>query len=200
MNKLNKTLALICMVFISNYSVAQTETTAVKKDLSNGTVAEQFDYVIENSNRYQSFKVIKKEWMYTLKQHVKDTLKSFHEDIAELNADIKIKKDRISDLENSLGGVEANLTSVSSEKDNINFMGTAMTKAKYKSLMWSVIAGLGALFVFFLFKFKSSNSITKSVKNDLSQLQIEFSDHKKSALLREQELGRKLQDELNKVN
>ncbi|MFT4662384.1 MAG: septal ring factor EnvC (AmiA/AmiB activator) [Patiriisocius sp.] len=191
---------LSIVLFSLNISAQDTAPTAPIKNLDNGTVAEQFDYVIDNSNRYQTFKVIKKAWIFALKDHVLDSLESFESEIADLNSQIKTKSDKISELEYSLTGVESNLTSVTGERDNIKFMGSSMTKAKYKSMMWAVIAGLAALFIFFFLRYRSSNGITKSVRNDFTQLQAEFATHKKSALAREQELARKLQDEINRVN
>jgi len=191
-------LACICM-WISSVS-AQVGAVQPMKNLDNGTIEEQFDYIITKSNNYQKFKVIKKTSMAKLKSHVLDSLDSFHKEISELNADIKNKSNKIAELEEGMGTLETNLGSVTSEKDNIQFMGSAMTKAKYKSVMWGIIGALAALFLFFLFKFKNSNSVTKSTKLDLSTLQSEFAAHKKSALLREQELARKLQDEINKFN
>jgi len=198
--KMKRSLMILTCACMFIGSTTAQDNAGEEKNLDNGTVAEQFDYVISKSNNYQSFKVIKKTWMATLKSHVKDSLKSFHNEIDDLNADIKAKAAKISELEAALGTVEGNLTTVTSEKDNINFMGMAMTKAKYKNTMWGIVGALAALFLFFLLKFKNSNSVTKSTKLDLSGLQSEFAAHKKSALLREQELARKLQDEINKVN
>lgn len=189
------TLTFFCAIINVNMYGQADEP---QKDLTNGTLEEQFDYVIDKSNKYQSFKVIKRTWMYTLKSHVLDSMKAFQGEIDELNAEIKDKASQISTLQGDLESVNGNLDSVTSERDNINFMGQAMSKDKYKTLMWSIIGGLAALFLFFLFKFRSSNSITKSVKDEFQRLQEEFAESKKTALAREQELARKLQDELNR--
>jgi len=200
MNMKHGLMICACFCILSGSLTAQAGAGNEQKNLDNGTLSEQFDYVISKSNNYQKFKVIKKTSMATLKKHVLDSLEGFHSEIGELNADIKNKSDKIIALEGSLASVQTNLDTVTGEKDNINFMGMAMTKAKYKSTMWGIIGALGALFLFFLFKFKNSNSITKSTRLDLSALQSEFAAHKKSALVREQELARKLQDEINRVN
>ena len=73
-----------------------------------------------------------------------------------------------------------------------------MSKAGYNVLMWSIIAGLLILLLFFIFKFKNSNAITRQAKFALAETEEEFEEHRKRALEREQKVMRRLQDELNK--
>ena len=73
-----------------------------------------------------------------------------------------------------------------------------MTKASYNSLLWTIIFGLVALLLFFIFRFKSSNTITVQSKNLLNDTEKEFETYKAKALEREQKVRRELQDELNK--
>jgi len=73
-----------------------------------------------------------------------------------------------------------------------------MSKSGYNMLMWIIIAGLLALLVLFIYKFKNSNSVTKQAKNALAEIEEEFEEHRKVALEREQKVRRQLQDELNK--
>jgi len=55
-----------------------------------------------------------------------------------------------------------------------------------------------ALLLFFIYKYKNSNSITRDVNMSLSEIEGEFEEHRKVALEREQKVRRQLQDELNK--
>ena len=50
----------------------------------------------------------------------------------------------------------------------------------------------------FAYQFKNANTVTKKAKLDLSELETEFEQHRKTALKREQKVMRKLQDEINK--
>ena len=76
--------------------------------------------------------------------------------------------------------------------------GIAMSKSGYNVLMWSIIAGLLAFLLFFIFRFKNSNAITKEAKQKLTEVEEEFEEHRRNALEREQKVRRQLQDELNK--
>ncbi len=52
--------------------------------------------------------------------------------------------------------------------------------------------------LFFIYKYKNSNSTTKEAKKNLAEIEDEFDDHRRTALEREQKVRRQLQDELNK--
>ena len=54
------------------------------------------------------------------------------------------------------------------------------------------------LLLFFIYKFKNSNTVTLAAKSQLADVEKEYESHKKTALEREQKVMRKLQDELNK--
>ena len=58
--------------------------------------------------------------------------------------------------------------------------------------------GLLALLLFFIFKFKNSNAITKAAKNAQANLEMEFKEHRRVAIEREQKVKRQLQDLINK--
>ena len=76
--------------------------------------------------------------------------------------------------------------------------GLQMSKTNYNVLLWSIIGILLVLLVFFIYKFKNSNSVTREAKKSLVETEEEFEDHRRVALEREQKVRRQLQDEINK--
>lgn len=80
----------------------------------------------------------------------------------------------------------------------MSLLGAQMSKTSYNVLMWAIIAGLLALLLFFIYKFKNSNAVTKNAKHALAEIEEEFEEHRKTALDREQKVRRQLQDEINK--
>ena len=52
--------------------------------------------------------------------------------------------------------------------------------------------------IIFIYRFKNSNTVTKSAKKSLAEIEEEYEDHRRNALEREQKVRRQLQDELNK--
>ena len=73
-----------------------------------------------------------------------------------------------------------------------------MTKTGYNTILWSIITGLLAFLLFFIYRFKASNTITKQANALLADTEAEFENYKAKALEREQKVRRELQDELNK--
>ena len=65
-------------------------------------------------------------------------------------------------------------------------------------MLWTIITGLLLLLLFFIYKFRQSNILTQEAKSGLSDLEMEYEDHRRRALEREQKISRQLQDELNK--
>ena len=73
---------LICLCISPLFTEAQTNTTqADQLSLETGTIDEQFDYIIQKSNRYRDergrvYKVVRREWLNTLKSHTLDSIKA----------------------------------------------------------------------------------------------------------------------------
>lgn len=177
---------------------AQTESDKAKLSLNDGTIDNQFEYVIKKSNRYQDYKVVKINWLYTLKAHTLDSLKALKKDLLDTKAVVDTQANEISGLKTNLTNTQNNLDKTNKEKNSMALFGLQMSKTSYNLLMWSIIAVLFALLLLFIYKYKNSNSVTKLTKNTLFDIEEEFEEHRRKALEREQIVRRQLQDELNK--
>ena len=125
-------------------------------------------------------------------------MQGLKKDLGDTKKLVEVQGNEIKSLKSDLEETNNNLTSVTQEKDNIKFLSIPMTKASYNSLLWTIIFSLVALLLFFIFRFKSSNSITVQARDLLSDTEKEFEAYKAKALEREQKVRRELQDELNK--
>ena len=166
--------------------------------LEKGTIGDQFQFIITRSNNYQNYKVIKREWLQTLKSHVLDSLKTFNQELANERLLVGTQKDEIQALNTKLTQANETIKSLEKEKSSVTFLGAQMNKSAYKGLVWTIIAGLLGALLFFIYRFKNSNSVTVETKNNLEELHSEFEAYKKRALEREQKVRRQLQDVLNK--
>ena len=191
-------LAIAVILTTSFTSFSQNGTEDEKLSLEEGTIDNQFEYVIRRSNNYQDFKVVKKTWLNILKAHTLDSLKAVHKDLADTKARVDMQAKEISDLKSSLESTQTNLETTRSEKDNISLFGIQMSKGSYKTIMWLIIASLLALLGLFIYKFKNSNTVTRQAKKNLADIEEEFEEHRKTAVEREQRVRRQLQDEINK--
>lgn len=199
MKKFINVLSFTAFLFISAAVFGQDNTTdEPKPSLDNGTIESQFDFLYRKSSSYQEYKVVKKTFYQKIKGNVLDSMSALKKDLIDTKKLVEVQGEEIKRLKSDLLTTNDNLTSVTKEKDNIKFLGIPMTKASYNSLLWTIIFSLVALLLFFIFRFKSSNTITIQSKNLLSDTEKEFEAYKAKALEREQKVRRELQDELNK--
>ncbi|MFC5196030.1 tRNA (guanine-N1)-methyltransferase [Bizionia hallyeonensis] len=198
MNSLKKFLLFLFIASYTSINAQDATETDDQLSLESGTIDSQFEYVIQRSNNYQDYKVVKKNWLYTLKAHTLDSLKSIHSELATAEGTISNQNSEIASLKSSLKNTEDTLNKTTNEKNNMELFGLQMTKPNYNILMWSIVGLLLALLLLFIYKFKNSNAITREAQKNLSETEDEFDEHRRTALEREQKVRRQLQDELNK--
>lgn len=199
-HKLKFILLIYSLLFTSEILAQEVveEAEQNKLSLTEGTLENQFEYVIQRSNNYQDYKVVKRDWLTQLKAHVLDSLDAINKDMVKNASTIKNQDEEIRDLKDNLENTKNQLDSTIKEKDSMQLFGLQLSKTGYNVILWSVIAGLLVLLIIFIFKFKSSNSITRETNKKLLEIEDEFEEHRRTAVEREQKVRRQLQDELNK--
>ncbi len=199
----NLTSALFLFFTVSISVIAQDTTEEDNLSLDSGTLDNQFEYVIQKSSNWRddrgnTYEVIKRDWLNKLKSHTLDSLKAVKSELLNTQKTVTTQKEEIDQLKTNLSTTKTNLEATNEEKDSMSLFGIAMSKSGYNVLMWSIIASLLAFLLFFIFRFKNSNAITKEAKQKLTEVEEEFEEHRRNALEREQKVRRQLQDELNK--
>ena len=195
-----KVLSISLLLFISATFQGQNPGITLENHLNSekSTLAKQHKFIMEQSKSYVNNKVVKIEWIEKFYSNVKDSLESAkHERSIFKKAyteEIKVSKDAL----NSAKALKEELDLVNSEKENITFFGSITSKSSYKKIVWTAIISLSSFLLFFLFKYKNSNRATKETKEKLKEIELDLEQTKKKARIKEQELMRKLQDEINK--
>lgn len=203
MKHLKFTLVLLVLVFTSLLNAQNTSEEQQTQSINEGSIDDQFEFVIRKSSNWrdergQSYEVIKRNMILTLKAHTLDSIKALENQINNANDLINTQKSEIDNLKSNLANTQTNLENTNKEKDSMSLLGLQMSKASYNILMWGIIAGLLVLLLIFIFKFKNSNVVTKAAKKALVETEEEFEEHRRIALEREQKVRRQLQDEINK--
>lgn len=198
-----KQVAFLALAFsFSLTTLAQTKTETDKRSRNEGSIDEQFEYVIQKSYTYRGngkvYKNVERHWLTQLKARTLDSLKAVHKNLSDTQAVVDAQSKEITDLKSKLGHTQNSLDQTNIEKNNMALFGMQMSKTNYNVLMWSIIAGLLALLIFFIYKFNNSNAVTREAKHALAEIEEEFEEHRKIALEREQKVRRQLQDEINK--
>jgi preprotein translocase subunit SecF len=198
--KLTKQLLIQAILF---FLILQTGKLAAQQSknqniLEEGSVEEQFNYVLDKSSTYNDYKAIKSSNIYTLKKNVFDTLKLMRDDAANKQSTILANNTNIESLTEQLTTTQKDLALAIKEKNSLQFIGINMSKSLYNSIMW-LLAGILAFFlVIFVMLYKRSNAVTVRALNDLEETRDEFEKHRKWALDRQEEVVRKYHAELVK--
>ncbi len=166
--------------------------------LDSGSLKEQFEYLVDKSNDYQDYKVIKKTLLTKMQSHITDSLTQQAEMQVRLQNTIEQQSSEINNLRQKLKTTQDSLTRVNEEKNSMALLGVATEKNTYRFVMWGLVGLLTALVLIFLLRFRNSSIASKQAKENLEDVEEEFADYKKRSLEREQKLRRQLQDEINK--
>jgi len=201
--KFFKTLLFTALTLLL-FSTANAQDTDDGEELSlnSGTIDNQFEYVFRKSGNFkgtkgQKYEAVKQAWLLKLKANVLDSLKTTYQELDNTQAVVQTQAKEIEGLKLNLSKTKTSLDNTISEKDSMELFGMQMTKPNYSLTLWSIVGVLSALLLFFIFKYRSSNSITKQANASLSEIEDEFEEHRRNALEREQKVRRQLQDMIN---
>ncbi len=195
--KLSKILIILLSLFFISVTIS-AQSSKVEGSLNEGTIQEQFEYLFKVSPKWQDYRSIKVNKLFKFRNNVYDSLKLGREKLLEERKIVTSQKVNIDSLNSKLEATNVNLTAVTEEKDNIKFLGIPLSKTGYNTILWSIIAILTGLLLFFIGKFKRSNTITVTANKDKAEIEGEYNDYRTRSIEREQKLRRELQDELNK--
>lgn len=195
---LSLSLLLLCSIHFNGQETAANIENPLNSEKS--TLNSQHKFILEQSRTYVNNKVVKIEWIKKFYSNAKDSLKAKANESAGFEKSYLEEKIISKEALESVTVLKEELGNINSEKDNITLFGSPTSKSSYKTIVWSIIIGLLVFLLFFVFKFKSSNSTTKNAQEKLIEVEHELEESKKRARTKEQELMRKLQDEINKNN
>jgi beta-lactamase regulating signal transducer with metallopeptidase domain len=201
--KFIKTLLLTTIaVFSLSIASAQTNNDEEELSLDSGTIDNQFEYVFRKSGNFkgtkgQNYEAVKQVWLLKLKANVLDSLKTTYQELDKTQAVVTTQAKTIDDLNAELANTKTELTNTIAQKDSIELFGMQTSKPNYSLILWSIVGVLSALLLFFIYKYRNSNSVTKHAQISLAETEEEFEEHRRNALEREQKVRRQLQDMIN---
>ena len=201
--KFFKTLLLTALtLLLFSTTNAQDKNDDEQLSLNSGTIDNQFEYVFRKSGNFkgtkgQKYEAVKQAWLLKLKANVLDSLKTTYQELDETQVVVTTQAKTIDDLNTELTGTKEELTNTIAQKDSMELFGIPMTKPNYSLTLWSIVGVLSAMLLFFIYKYRNSNAITKQSNKSLAEIEEEFEEHRRNALEREQKVRRQLQDMIN---
>lgn len=188
-----KNLAWIVICFFS-----VTSFMAQENQVSTTAIGNQFNTILEKSESYKDLKIVKRQWIQSLKQDVLSSISKIENELLSSKAVLNQKSDEILTLKEKLNKTNAVLSSYTNKGPTITFLGIEFNKSFFNSFLSFILLGSIASVVFFFLQFKKMNLVTKHSKSVLNDLEEEYQSYKRNAIEREQKISRQLQDELNK--
>jgi archaellum component FlaC len=197
---MKKHIYSLLFLLVITFSFAQDSIQNGGQASMNGTLDKQFDYVVQKSNNFQEYKVVKRDFLTILKRNSLDSVNRFKNELADLKAEFASHSATVKQLKDTLQTTQAELDKLKIAQDNVSLFGAPISKNNYNLIMWGIVSALLLILVIFLFQLKGAKSTASDAKNALEKLEANHEDYKRKALEKEQKLGRQLQDEINKHN
>jgi preprotein translocase subunit SecF len=182
------TFPIFILLFITSFGFSQTENT----------LESQFDDVYKSSNNYQEYKVVKRADLNSLKKSTLDSVSVYKIALVQMQSELESQQIELGLIQTNLKETNEKLTKTEQRENEISFLGIQTSKTAYNSIVWIIIIGLAIILFFFIYQFKNSNVVTRETNIKLDELEKEFELHRQRSLEREQQLNRKLLDEINK--
>ena len=159
---------------------------------------QQFEEMLDASNRFQRFKVVRQDFLNAFMANVKDSLATYTDRIEELEGTIATQAGKIDEQAATIITRQDEITDLQSEKDSINLLGMPLSKTAYSLLMWSIVGVLFGALLLLLARMRLAVSESRAARAANEQTTAELEASRKSRLAVEQKLSRQLQDERNK--
>ncbi|MEX6627142.1 hypothetical protein PG913_10770 [Tenacibaculum pacificus] len=193
-----KILRILLLILITQQISAQKRLSKTQVDSLPNTIENQFTKVYRLSNNWQEYKLIKRTNFISFQKNILDSVVAIKKDVVAKQLQLDLQLKNTNTLKEEINSLKNNLSVSVQKEDAISIGGFYLDKTTYNTILWSIISGLLIGLAFFIFKFNSSNSVTKETKNLLVGIENEFEQYKRNSIDKEQKLRRQLQDEINK--
>ena len=161
---------------------------------------QQFDEMLDASNRYQDFKVVRREFLDAFMSNVSDSISGYTERISQLESDVAGLENQIEKRSTEVSDRDETIANLNNERDSVSLLGMQLSKGTYSLIMWSLVIGLLIALLVALGSTRIAAANNTELKRERDKLAGELEQSRKSRLTVEQELRRQLQDEINRRN
>lgn len=164
----------------------------------NGNLEDRFEYVFKKSSKYENYKVISISNFNYLRKSALDSINFYKQEIATSKAKIEDITAQVDNLNAELQSARAEINQLNESLKTTSFLGITLNKGLFNMIVFGVVSGLLLLLVLFIMKFRSAKTDSNVAIGNLSRVEDEYTEYKRKAMEKEQQLGRRLQDEINK--
>ncbi len=187
----------LVLVLLCAPSLSQSQTPSEPEGPK--TLQSQFQEILDNSESYTDYKVIRRTRLTEYSRAVQDSIRSYRTEINGLQYIVEDQKSQISSLSNRITDLESQLAESEELRESLPILGINLRKATYHWIVWIIIGLLTAFGIFAYTSYARSNRITSKTMKEYKALETEFEEHKKKSHEKQIKMGRELQTERNRV-
>lgn len=164
----------------------------------SGSLEDRFEYVFKKSSRYETYKVISISNFNYLKKSALDSVSFYKQEIEASKAKINDITAKADNLNTELQTAKAEINQLKESLKTTSFFGVNLNKGLFNMIVFGVVSGLVLFLILFVMKFRSAKTESDVAVENLARTEEEYEEYRRKAMEKEQQLGRKLQDEINK--
>ncbi len=182
--------------FILFFQVSIAQQNETPKDQ---TLNQQYNTLIEKSETFNDYKVLKKNKLNAFWKTVSDSVSLADKSKREALATINVKKAQIEELNSVIKTKDEELATGEEEKSNISVAGIQVNKSSYAVISVILPVALLGVIGFLIVRIRMYHQTTSTAQKELKTMENECNDYKKRALDTQIKLNRELQTERNKL-
>lgn len=190
---------LLALVLLISFTPTFGQDSSTTEPSADQSLKSQFQEILNRSETYTEYKVIKRTDLSQYSKAVQDSLRTNRVEINTLKNTVNDQKSQISQLSKRITDLENQLAESEELRESLSLLGLNIYKTTYHLIVWLII---GVLLIFGVFAYTSfirSNIITSKSIKEYKALEVEFEDHKKKSYEKQLKIGRELQTERNKI-
>lgn len=161
------------------------------------TLEQQWGKMLESSENYQIYKVVKKTELADFWKSTNDSIRGYQKVLKRERAAMAGQQIEITQLKNQTKELNATLSQNETNKNSVSFLGIKANKFSYLSTLCLLL--VIALFIigFIYYLYTNSNVITSQKVNAHQLLSKAFDEYKLGKIEMERKLRRELQTQVN---
>lgn len=163
------------------------------------SVDKQYDSLINKSETFKDYKVIKITELNSFWKNVMDSVNNQKQTIAELKMEVDNQNKKIATQSSEIETLKNRITELEGQTSSIEVIGIDTDKTVFKVVVLAFSTALIAIIGFLLFQLKDKLTLAKTKVKDYQSLEIKYEEFRKSALEKQMKLRRDLQTERNRL-
>lgn len=188
-------LVLLCCNFITLQAQEMNQVSVSKQELMKN-----FSSMMKESLPYKNYKVIDQNQIISFQSDLGNYLRQEQTAKKETLNQLNVKDNSIIALQNKVSELQIVNSNLLVDAKSVSFLGMAINKTMFSVVMWFLVFGVIVFSGILFLKFRRANDIANSSKSVLRELEDEYEAFRRVCIQREQNLKRKLFDEIKKTD